>query len=132
MPGLIAKPIIDLDAVLATSAVLPEAIRTLRDLGYVHEGDLGIKGREAFLWPPGEMRHHLYVLVEDATELQRHLAFRDALRRSPVLREGYAQLKKTLAAQFSCDRKSYTEGKSAFIAAALDACSKPPVLARLL
>ena len=126
VPGLIAKPIIDLDAVLGSPADLPEAIRMLRSLGYVHEGDLGIKGREAFLWPPGEVRHHLYVLVEGATELRRHIAFRDALRRNPALREGYAQLKRALAAEFPCDRKSYTEGKSAFIAAALDASSKLP------
>src|SRR3984957_7237814 len=127
VPGLIAKPIIDLDAVLASPADFPEAIRKLRGLGYVHEGDLGIKGREAFLWPPGEMRHHLYVLAEGATELRRHLAFRDALRRNPALRGEYAQLKRALAVQFPGDRKSYTEGKSAFIAAALDAGSKPPV-----
>jgi GrpB-like predicted nucleotidyltransferase (UPF0157 family) len=119
VPGLIAKPIIDLDAVLASPADLPEAIRTLRGLGYVHEGDLGIKGREAFIWPPGEVRHHLYVLVEGAIELRRHIEFRDALRGNSALREGYAHLKRALAAQFPCDRKSYTEGKSAFIAAAL-------------
>jgi hypothetical protein len=90
--------------------------------------DLGINGREAFLSPPGEVRHHLYVLVEGATELWRHIAFRDALQRNPALRECYSQLKRALASQFPCDRESYTEGKSAFIAEALDdACSRLPV-----
>src|ERR1700677_1324327 len=80
VPGLAAKPIIDLDVVLASAADLPEAIRLLATIGYVHEGDLGIPGREAFRSPPGEPRHHLYLLATGAAELRRHLAFRDALR----------------------------------------------------
>ena len=52
MPGLAAKPVIDLDVL-----VLPEnfqvAIERLAALGYAHEGDKGIGGREAFRWPPG-------------------------------------------------------------------------------
>jgi GrpB-like predicted nucleotidyltransferase (UPF0157 family) len=48
VPGLIAKPIIDLDAVLASPADLPGAIRTLRSLGYVHEGDLGSRDVRRF------------------------------------------------------------------------------------
>src|SRR5580704_3139687 len=73
VPGLAAKPIIDLDVVLASRADLPEAIRLLATIGYVHEGDLGIPGREAFRSPPGEPRHHLYVLAAGANELGRHL-----------------------------------------------------------
>src|SRR5688572_18990369 len=78
--GLAAKPVIDLDVVVRTQSDVSDAIRRLSALGYVHEGDLGISGREAFRCPPGEQRHHLYLLVEGADELARHLAFRDALR----------------------------------------------------
>ncbi len=46
----------------------------LARLGYVHKGDLGISGREAFLAPTDEPQHHLYLLAEGAAELTRHLA----------------------------------------------------------
>jgi GrpB-like predicted nucleotidyltransferase (UPF0157 family) len=115
VPGLAAKPIIDLDVVLASAADLPEAIRLLATIGYLHEGDLGIPGREAFRCPPGELRHHLYVLAAGATELRRHLALRDVLRGDNQLRDRYAALKRSLAKAYRDDRSSYTEGKSAFI-----------------
>jgi GrpB-like predicted nucleotidyltransferase (UPF0157 family) len=118
VPGLAAKPIIDLDVVVARMD-LPEATRRLGLLGYVHEGDLGIAGREAFRWPAGSERHHLYLVAEEAAELGRHLAFRDALRADAVLRDQYAALKRSLAAQHPYDIKAYTEGKAAFILATL-------------
>jgi GrpB-like predicted nucleotidyltransferase (UPF0157 family) len=120
VPGLAAKPIIDLDVVLASPANLPEALRLLADVGYVHEGDLGIAGREAFRPPPGEPRHHLYVLAKGAKELRRHLAFRDALRADNDLRDRYAVLKRSLAYFYKNDRTSYTEAKSAFIASIVE------------
>jgi len=119
VPGLAAKPIIDLDVVVPSPTDLPEAIRLLRRLGYFHEGNLGVAGREAFRFPPGEPPHHLYVLARGATELRRHLAFRDALRNDEKLRDRYAALKRTLAEEHHGDRSGYTEAKSAFISATL-------------
>jgi putative acetyltransferase len=116
VPGLAAKPVIDIDVVLAAAADLPEVIRRLERLGYVHEGELGIAGREAFRWPLGEARHHLYVMIEGAAELRRHLRFRDALRADRAVRDAYGALKQALAARHSHDRAAYTEAKSAFIA----------------
>jgi len=52
VPGLAAKPTIDLDVLLASVADFPDTIRRLATLGYEHEGDLGIAGREAFRTPP--------------------------------------------------------------------------------
>lgn len=115
VPGLAAKPVIDMDVVLDSPSDLPEALRRLAAIGYVHEGDLGIVGREAFRSPPHEARHHLYMLIAGADELRRHLAFRDALRGDRVVRDKYAALKRSLAIQYSHDRKSYAEGKAAFI-----------------
>ena len=115
VPGLAAKPVIDMDVVLASPSDLAEVIRRLGALGYVHEGDLGFVGREAFRWPSGEARHHLYALIAGASELRRHLAFRDALRSNRAVRDAYAALKRSLALQYSQDRQAYTEGKSAFI-----------------
>jgi GrpB-like predicted nucleotidyltransferase (UPF0157 family) len=119
VPGLAAKPIIDLDVVVAR-VNFPEATRRLGKLGYIHEGDLGITGREAFRWPPDCERHHLYVVAEEAAELRRHLAFRDALRADAVLRDRYAALKRSLVTQHPYDMKAYTEGKTAFIMATLE------------
>ena len=115
VPGLAAKPVIDLDVVLAAQSDLPKAIRRLESLGYQHEGDLGIEGREALRCPPGEPRHHLYVMVEGAPELTRHLAFRDALCRDSTLREQYMLLKRSLAARHPNERDAYSDGKSEFI-----------------
>jgi GrpB-like predicted nucleotidyltransferase (UPF0157 family) len=56
VPGLAAKPIIDLDVVIADRIDLPAVIQRLRTLGYLHEGDLGVPGREAFTTPAGAPR----------------------------------------------------------------------------
>src|SRR3974390_1457583 len=77
VPGLAAKPIIDMDVVVPTVSEIPEAIVRLAALGYIHRGDLGIPGREAFTAPADKPRHHLYVCSPDSSELRRHLSFRD-------------------------------------------------------
>ena len=90
VPGLAAKPIIDVDVEIRSREILPSVVRALAALGYRHEGDLGVHGREAFApesddvprdgsgrrWP----EHHLYVCASDSPELRRHLVFRDWLR----------------------------------------------------
>jgi GrpB-like predicted nucleotidyltransferase (UPF0157 family) len=124
VPGLAAKPIIDLDVVLRSEADLSGAIRRLATLGYLHEGNLGVAGREAFQSPAGEPRHHLYVLTGEAAELQRHLLFRDALRADATLRDAYAALKRSLAEEHCHDRAAYGAGKSVFVSAALKAAAE--------
>ena len=73
VPGLAAKPIIDLDVLLASAADWPETIRRVATLGYEHEGDLGIVGREAFRTPPTLFAHHLYVCLPNCEEFRRHI-----------------------------------------------------------
>lgn len=125
VPGLPAKPIIDLDVVIASHADLPEVITRLAAVGYRHEGDLGITGREAFASPAGTPAHHLYVCAADSRELARHLAFRDYLRTHPGQSRAYAELKRSLAAQFRSDRDAYSRSKTAFIDQALAAATRP-------
>ena len=115
VPGLPAKPIIDLDVVIASRDDLPEAVHRLAGLGYVHEGDLGIAGREAFATPAGVPAHHLYVCVAGGGPLAEHLTFRDALRASPRLVAEYAALKRSLAAASGGDRDRYSAGKTDFV-----------------
>jgi GrpB-like predicted nucleotidyltransferase (UPF0157 family) len=116
VPGLAAKPIIDIDVLLRSAAELPLAIIRLASLGYEHRGDLGIPGREAFRTPPDDFPHHLYLCPPDSQEYRRHIAFRDHLRTHPEDARAYATLKHNLVAKL-CDRRdAYTQAKSEFIA----------------
>jgi GrpB-like predicted nucleotidyltransferase (UPF0157 family) len=115
IPGLAAKPVIDMDVVIPSRRDLPEAIRRLAVIGYEHRGDLGIRGREAFANPAGLPEHHLYVCDRENAELRRHLLFRDHLRSHPAEAAAYAALKRTLAERFGADRDGYSLAKSDFV-----------------
>jgi GrpB-like predicted nucleotidyltransferase (UPF0157 family) len=123
VPGLAAKPIIDMDVVVPSLADIPEAILRLASLGYVHQGDLGIPGREAFISPAGKPRHHLYVCALDGEELRRHRAFRDYLLTHLDDARAYGALKKAAALRFAEDRAAYTEAKTQFVEAVLQRAS---------
>jgi GrpB-like predicted nucleotidyltransferase (UPF0157 family) len=118
VPGLAAKPVIDLDAVVPPGQV-PEAVRRLAEVGYVHRGERGVAGREAFAAPAGLPPHHLYVCPADSPALADHVRFRDVLRADGELAAEYGRLKRRLAAQFGSDRASYCEAKTEFVRAAL-------------
>ncbi|MBS7566799.1 GrpB family protein [Mucilaginibacter sp. Bleaf8] len=125
VPGLKAKPIIDIDIIVNDTDKLNATIMKLGELGYRHKGDLGIAGREAFeclspqvpldgtdrIWPD----HHLYVCLQDSLSLMNHLKFRNYLRTYPGEAQAYALLKEKLAAQFATDIDRYVEGKTTFI-----------------
>ncbi len=119
VPGLDAKPIVDVDVVIRHASDFGEVARRLAALGYEHLGDLGIVGREAFRPPPGAPRHHLFVCAAGSAALQAHLTLRDALRADAALAAAFGALKRDLAQQFRNDRDSYTEGKTAFIRSVL-------------
>ena len=119
VPGLAAKPVIDMDVVVHSPDGVPEAIERLGVLGYVREGDMGIAGREAFLWPAGAVRHHLYVVVAGSRQHLDHIRFRDHLRAHPQVAAEYAALKRELAHRHGADRNAYADAKAGFVAAAL-------------
>jgi GrpB-like predicted nucleotidyltransferase (UPF0157 family) len=120
VPGLAAKPIIDIDVIVADRAAIPEAIRRLADLGYEHLGDLGVRDREAFLRPPGSERHNLYVCVAGGEGLRNHLALRDHLRGHPDAVRAYGDLNRRLARE-SPDIDAYVAGKTELIVSFLRA-----------
>ena len=97
VPGLAAKPIIDMDVVIPSRSDLSAAVARLAILGYTHQGDLGISGREAFLAPASKPEHHLYVCPVDGEELRRHRLFRDELIAHPETAGRYATIKKDAA-----------------------------------
>ena len=115
--GLSAKPIIDIDVVIADYSVLGTAVSALSSIGYRHEGDLGIAGREAFGYEGKEhlQKHHLYVCPQDSAELKRHIAFRDYLRSHPDAARAYGRIKEEGAALYPYDIEKYIEYKSSFI-----------------
>jgi GrpB-like predicted nucleotidyltransferase (UPF0157 family) len=119
VPGLTAKPIIDLDIIISSRVLLEKVITKLATINYVHEGNLGIPGREAFRWPEGE-RHHLYVCSVDTPNLHNHLMVRDYLREHPEAAFEYSQLKAQLALRHKDDIDSYSAAKSVFIEGILD------------
>ena len=119
VPGLAAKPVIDMDIVVAESDVV-HAIERLSELGYSHRGDLGIPLREAFRSPTGSRSHNLYVCPSHSPALANHLAFRDYLRENAEVSREYGALKKRLATRFRDDIDGYIEGKTAFIVGILE------------
>ena len=115
--GLSAKPIIDIDVVIKDYSVFNAVVLKLQDLGYRHEGDLGIAGREAFKYDGKEhlQKHHLYVCPADSPELKRHISFRDYLRSHPDAVREYGRIKEEGAVLYPEDIDGYIEYKSPFI-----------------
>ena len=112
--GLSAKPCIDLDVVIRDTSVLAEVIARLASIGYLHEGDLGIPGREAFAYS-GKLHlqtHHLYVCPQDSAELHRHITFREYLRSHPEAVQYYSAVKETAARLFPDDIEGYMQYKA--------------------
>lgn len=115
IPGLAAKPIIDIDVVISSRLKFVEVRDSLADLGYVHRGNLEIPGREAFQRPAGTAPHHLYVCSVDTPNLHDHLILRDTLRARPDLRDRYAAIKREMAAAHPHDIDAYIDGKGPVI-----------------
>lgn len=125
VPGLAAKPVIDMDVVVAAREKVPEAIARLAALGYMHRGNLGIEDREAFASPHGLPAHHLYLCIQGSGALANHLALRDYLRRNSAAAAQYGRLKKQLAAEFPDDVDSYGAAKTDCILMMLRSASVP-------
>lgn len=97
VPGLAAKPVIDVDVVVAPVGV-PAAVAALGSIGFRPRGDLGIPGREAFQPPERFAPTNTYVVAEGSLALRNHLAVRDVLRSDDGLRDEYADVKSRAAA----------------------------------
>jgi len=128
VPGLRAKPCIDIDIVIRDETPLEDVVQALNEIGYTHEGDLGIPGREAFRYSGKEhlKKHHLYVCPESSTELQRHLTFRDYLRTHPQAASRYSAVKEEAARLYPEDIDGYIAHKSPCITALYRECGMIP------
>jgi len=112
--GLSAKPCIDIDAVIEDYSVFEEVIDKLRSIGYIHEGNLGIKDREAFRYISKThlQTHHLYVCPRNSKELHRHITFRDYLRNNPDAAKRYGAVKEQAARLYPDDIGAYIAYKT--------------------
>ena len=116
VPGLLAKPTIDILIEVTDLARVDELNAAMIDLGYEARGENGIAGRRYFMRAEkGMHRVHVHVFQVGNPEIQRHLAFRDFLRRHPDMAEAYGDLKEELAIRFVLDAEAYTNGKEAFV-----------------
>jgi GrpB-like predicted nucleotidyltransferase (UPF0157 family) len=132
VPGLVAKPVIDLMARAAdVDAVAGQAAGTLGEMNWCHvppELD-GRPWRRFFAKVSPDGRHrlaHLHLMSAGAARWDQQLRFRDALRASPALREEYAAVKTRLARTHAGDRERYTDEKAAFVTRVLRDLGVPP------
>jgi GrpB-like predicted nucleotidyltransferase (UPF0157 family)/pimeloyl-ACP methyl ester carboxylesterase len=123
VPGLAAKPVVDLMVGVADPAATRPAAERLRAAGYAHRDDPDSDDTDlhvlALRRADGRRLAHAHVVVHGDTWWHEHLAFRDLLRDDPDLRRRYEQHKRTLAARHRGDREAYTYAKTGFVTAAL-------------
>ncbi|MFL6700152.1 MAG: GrpB family protein [Vitreoscilla sp.] len=118
VPGLLAKPIIDIMAAVDSLDGVNALIERLCDNGYATsvEFNAALADRKWLMrWHEGHRTHHLHIVVTGSTPWSDRLDFRDALRSEPATARRYAQLKSEFAAKHQGDREAYTDAKAAFV-----------------
>jgi GrpB-like predicted nucleotidyltransferase (UPF0157 family) len=120
VPGLCAKPVIDIMVPVADLASSRPAIPILEGLDYLYWPYKA----ELMHWlcrpSPTVRTHHIHLIPADSQLFRDRLAFRDALRADRRLRDEYAALKRELARQHRTDREAYTEAKGPFVERVLE------------
>ena len=116
VPGLAAKPIIDMMAVVRSLEKVDDARGKFSELGYEYLGEFGIAGRRYFRKGGDERTHQIHIFqADDWNNIERHLAFRDYMRTHEKERAEYAEIKTALAQRFPYDIDGYCDGKDAFV-----------------
>ena len=129
VPGLTAKPIIDISVAVPDLKASLLLIPTLARLGFVYRGEDELPDRHYLpRTVDGLRRHHLSLTEPDSWHRRNSLTFRDALRRDPELARRYGELKRRLAASVGTDRLAYLNGKTDFILDVLrtEGCAPSP------
>jgi GrpB-like predicted nucleotidyltransferase (UPF0157 family) len=117
IPGIAAKPVIDLLMEVEDIVELDERNSGLEELGYESMGEFGITGRRYFRKDNafGVRTHQVHAFAAESTEIARHLAFRDYMIAHPAEARVYGELKRNLAREFPEDIQRYMDGKDPFI-----------------
>lgn len=116
VPGLSAKPIIDILPVVKDIQAVDQYSKTMESLGYDVRGENGIAFRRFFQKGQNVRTHNVHVYQEGDPEIDRYLKFRDWMRSHEDDAQSYAKLKMELAAKFPKDILQYCNGKDAFVA----------------
>lgn len=124
IPGLAAKPILDIGIAIASESHVDACVPLLVTLGYTYRGDRGASEGYFFDKGPEQQRtHYIHMLLVNSSGWRNYLRFRDYLIAHPDTRDNYMQLKQTLAVQYADDRATYTAAKAQFIQGVLAAAS---------
>jgi GrpB-like predicted nucleotidyltransferase (UPF0157 family) len=132
VPGLRAKPVIDILAAVHDECRLDAVVGRLAGIGYLYtpEAERDDPSRRVFRKGPADMAlprtHHLHLAERDGHYWRRLIAFRDRLRAHPEEAAAYVALKERLAARFAGQSRRYTAGKHDFVAAAEAAAEITP------
>ena len=115
VPGLAAKPIVDMALMIPSLRRLPLWIRDLEKAGYTYKGEYGLTDRHFFTLGNPVTTHHLHLVARGSEHWTRWMLFRDYLRAHPAEAEQYNAVKKNLARKFAKNRAAYTHAKTPFI-----------------
>jgi GrpB-like predicted nucleotidyltransferase (UPF0157 family) len=117
IPGIPAKPIIDIGIAVQNFEQAAVCIEPIVALGYVYVGENGIPRRHYFRKTDenGRRTHHLHLNEITGLDWANQIDFRDYLRQHPETAAQYARLKTGLAQQYPTDRLAYLDGKAPFI-----------------
>jgi GrpB-like predicted nucleotidyltransferase (UPF0157 family) len=125
IPGLSAKPIIDIMAVIRNISFVEQCVKPLEALDYAYKGEGGIPGRHFFRKPTDIPRtgrtFHMHMVEKGHEQWAMYQLFREYLRLHPESVQQYDTLKRELAAKHGADREAYTDAKAPFIRSILRA-----------
>lgn len=116
IPGILAKPILDIALAIQTFEDGFPLVPLLVALGYEYRGENGIPRRHYFVQGSPRRTHHLHVFEQHGDDWAHHLRFRNTLLASPSTAARYSELKGAIAAQSGGQRDLYQSLKSSFIA----------------
>lgn len=117
IPGIYAKPIIDLLVEVKDIVRVDEQSSSMELLGYETMGEFGISGRRYFRKnnEEGIRTHHVHIFRVGSEQVERHLAFRDYMIAHPEDTQRYSELKRRLAEEYPTSIDGYMDGKDGFI-----------------
>jgi len=117
IPGIYAKPTIDILLVVDNIERLDDRSSAIEQLGYEAMAEFGIPGRRYFRKDnsSGDRTHQIHAFQSDSVEIRRHLAFRDYMNAHPKEAQAYGELKRTLAAEHADDIEAYMDGKDLYV-----------------
>lgn len=115
VPGLMAKPIIDMMLDVKDLIDLDTKNSLLENLGYEAKGELGIKGRRYFRKGGDHRTHQIHAFKSGDPHLMRHLAFRDYLRAHDQIAKEYGELKSDIAKRSNNDIEHYCDEKDPYV-----------------